>query len=164
VLAGSSAFPGPFSRSRDCGCDDKQITLIHTLTLPAEMESQYPPQNYGAPPAFPETPSGPRISSERGSFDADMTNGDIDRTRRGTSVLSGMSIEDMEAAETLNSLSGRECLKSPFVLLLTGLQSSARPGKPMRPRHIYRPRRRTARISQNLCCPYSPRNTHSLPH
>ena len=73
------------------------------------MESQYPPQQYGAPPAFPETLNGPRISSERDSFDADMTNGDNDRTRRGTSVLSGMSIEDMEAAETLNSLSGREC-------------------------------------------------------
>jgi hypothetical protein len=71
------------------------------------MESQYPQQQYGAPPAFPEVPNGPPKTSERGSFDMDMTNGESDRTRRGTSVLSGMSIEDMEAAETLNSLSGR---------------------------------------------------------
>lgn len=75
------------------------------------MDPQYPQHQYGAPPAFPETLSGPRISSERGSFDTDMANGDNDRARRGTSVLSGISIEDMEAAETLNSLSGRECIE-----------------------------------------------------
>lgn len=88
------------------GCDDKHSIVILTISL--AMEPQYPQQQYGAPPAFPETPNGPRISSERGSFDIDITNGDDDRARRGTSVLSGMSIEDMEAAETLNSLSGRE--------------------------------------------------------
>lgn len=164
MLAGSSAFPEALCRSSNCGCDDKQTTVIHTLTLSTAMESQYPPQNYGAPPAFPETPSGPRISSERGSFDTDMTNGDIDRTRRGTSVLSGMSIEDMEAAETLNSLSGREFLRPPFILLLTSVQNFARPGKPMRPRHIYRPRHHIAKISQSLFCPCSHHNTHSLPH
>ena len=133
MLAGSSAFPEALCRSSNCGCDDKQTTVIHTLTLSTAMESQYPPQNYGAPPAFPETPSGPRISSERGSFDTDMTNGDIDRTRRGTSVLSGMSIEDMEAAETLNSLSGREFVNSLFVMLLTSVRVSlaqANPGAP----------------------------------
>lgn len=71
------------------------------------MEQQYPQQHYDTPPAFPEVPNGPLKTSERGSFDMEMTNGDSDRTRRGTSVLSGMSFEDMEAAETLNSLSGR---------------------------------------------------------
>lgn len=85
------------------------------------MEVQYPQQQYGPPPAFPEIPSGAPKTSERGSFDMDMINGESDRTRRGTSVLSGMSIEDMEAAETLNSLSGRAYTLLSPVLLLTRL-------------------------------------------
>lgn len=93
----------------------------------------------------------------------DLTNGDNDRTRRGTSVLSGMSIEDMEAAETLNSLSGREYVRLSRALLLIILQNSTHPGKAMRPQPIYRPRPHTARISPSRCCRCSHRNTLSPP-
>ena len=56
---------------------------------------------------FPPVPTGPLNSAEviqSPSMDLDMFMSDNDRTQRAASVLSGMSAEDMEAAETLNSL------------------------------------------------------------
>ena len=61
---------------------------------------------------FPQVPTGPLKPAEVGRstpIDIDTTMTDHDRSQRGTSVLSGMSAEDMEAAETLNSLHASEC-------------------------------------------------------
>jgi hypothetical protein len=64
-----------------------------------------------APPSahstFPQAPIAPLKSAEvvpSTTTDVDMAILDDDRTQRAASVLSGMSAEDMEAAETLNSL------------------------------------------------------------
>ena len=46
------------------------------------------------------------------TIDTDMAMTDTDRTQRAASVLSGMSAEDMEAAETLNSLHASTCPKT----------------------------------------------------
>ena len=56
---------------------------------------------------FPQVPSGPLKSAEvvqSATMDVDTAMLDNDRSQRAASVLSGMSAEDMEAAETLNSL------------------------------------------------------------
>ena len=71
------------------------------------METQRPANlQYVAPPPF--SPSTSHRSStdlqKPVSIDLDMARSDHDRSTRAVSVLSGMSIEDMEAAETLNSL------------------------------------------------------------
>ena len=44
------------------------------------------------------------LMSASSPMGTDLMMGDYDRTNRAASVLSGMSFEDMEAAETLNSL------------------------------------------------------------
>lgn len=71
------------------------------------MES-YQTHVTAAPPiAFPPVPNGPLKSIDvirPASIDTDTSMSDYDRTQRAASVLSGMSAEDMEAAETLNSL------------------------------------------------------------
>jgi hypothetical protein len=70
------------------------------------MDSQSPNPPYAVPPPF-----SPPLSAHRSSTDVyKPTSLDIDvmrseeRSTRAASVLSGMSAEDMEAAETLNSL------------------------------------------------------------
>lgn len=71
------------------------------------MEYQQAQAPYAGQLAFPQVPTGPLKSAEvmqTPTFDTDMTMTDNDRTQRAASVLSGMSAEDMEAAETLNSL------------------------------------------------------------
>ncbi|KIX99317.1 uncharacterized protein Z520_04893 [Fonsecaea multimorphosa CBS 102226] len=71
------------------------------------MDSQSPNPPYAIPPPFSPPLSAHRSSADshkRASIDIDMMRSD-DRSTRAGSVLSGMSIEDMEAAETLNNLS-----------------------------------------------------------
>jgi hypothetical protein len=55
---------------------------------------------------FPQAPTVPLKSDvvQSTTIDADTAMLDGDRTQRAASVISGMSAEDMEAAETLNSL------------------------------------------------------------
>lgn len=56
---------------------------------------------------FLQAPTAPLKSAEvvhATTIDVDTAMLDNDRTQRAASVLSGMSAEDMEAAETLNSL------------------------------------------------------------
>ncbi|EHY54915.1 transcriptional regulator opi1 [Exophiala dermatitidis] len=70
------------------------------------MDSQSPNPPYAVPPPFSPPLSAQRSSIDAhkpSSFDMDMMRSD-DRSTRAASVLSGMSAEDMEAAETLNSL------------------------------------------------------------
>jgi transcriptional repressor OPI1 len=74
------------------------------------MEAQYPTADtsYAVPPP-PFSPSASHRSStdvvkSHNMMDLDSTRSDHERSTRAASVLSGMSIEDMEAAETLNSL------------------------------------------------------------
>ena len=68
----------------------------------------YRVQASNSPPMpFPPVPTGPLKSAEVASsptMDWDISMSENDRTQRAASVLSGMSAEDMEAAETLNSL------------------------------------------------------------
>lgn len=67
-----------------------------------QAQALYPPQ-----PPFPQIPSGPLKAADgvrSPTIETDRTMTDADRTQRAASVLSGMSAEDMEAAETLNSL------------------------------------------------------------
>ena len=74
------------------------------------MDCQSPNPPYAVPPPFSPPLSAHRSSAEshkRASLDFDMMRSD-DRSTRAGSVLSGMSIEDMEAAETLNNLSQSE--------------------------------------------------------
>jgi hypothetical protein len=76
------------------------------------MESQQTQAPYTAQLPFARVPSGPLKSTEAvqsPTIDTDMTMTDADRTQRAASVLSGMSAEDMEAAETLNSLHASRC-------------------------------------------------------
>ncbi|OAL37878.1 hypothetical protein AYO20_02711 [Fonsecaea nubica] len=71
------------------------------------MDSQSPNPPYAVPPPFSPPLSAHRSSADShkpASIDIDMMRSD-DRSTRAGSVLSGMSIEDMEAAETLNNLS-----------------------------------------------------------
>ncbi|KIW29017.1 uncharacterized protein PV07_04865 [Cladophialophora immunda] len=71
------------------------------------MDSQSPNPPYAVPPPFSPPLSAHRSSADShkpASIDVDMMRSD-DRSTRAGSVLSGMSIEDMEAAETLNNLS-----------------------------------------------------------
>ena len=74
------------------------------------MESQSPHQLYTLPPPFSPPLSAHRSSADShkpASIDIDMMRSE-DRSTRAASVLSGMSMEDMEAAETLNNLSQSE--------------------------------------------------------
>ncbi|EXJ93671.1 hypothetical protein A1O1_02063 [Capronia coronata CBS 617.96] len=71
------------------------------------MDSQTPNPPYAVPPPFSPPLSAHRSSTDAhksASFDIDMMRLDHDRSTRAASVLSGLSAEDMEAAETLNSL------------------------------------------------------------
>ncbi|OAP57740.1 hypothetical protein AYL99_08478 [Fonsecaea erecta] len=71
------------------------------------MDSQSPNPPYAVPPPFSPPLSAHRFSADShkpASIDMDMMRSD-DRSTRAGSVISGMSIEDMEAAETLNNLS-----------------------------------------------------------
>ena len=70
------------------------------------MEQSRPTQNYAAPPPF-SPPSD--VIAPRRSMDTDTIKSEYDRSQRAASVLSGMSAEDMEAAETLNSLFTSTC-------------------------------------------------------
>ena len=68
------------------------------------MEAQHPNLAYALPPPFsPPLVAQPRPYelSKASIMEIENIN---DRTQRAVSVLSGMSMEDMEAAETLNSL------------------------------------------------------------
>ncbi|KIW99364.1 uncharacterized protein Z518_11352 [Rhinocladiella mackenziei CBS 650.93] len=70
------------------------------------MGSQSPNPPYAVPPPFSPPLSAQRSSTDTNkpsSIDVDMIRSD-ERSTRAASVLSGMSMEDMEAAETLNSL------------------------------------------------------------
>jgi len=62
-------------------------------------------------------------------IDVDMAMLDDDRTQRAASVLSGMSAEDMEAAETLNSLHASK--RSQMTLLCPQLNSLHSPRVPL---------------------------------
>lgn len=71
------------------------------------MAAQSPNPSYALPPPFSPPLSANRTSldmAKPASFDIDMMRSEHDRSTRAASVLSGMSAEDMEAAETLNSL------------------------------------------------------------
>jgi hypothetical protein len=71
------------------------------------MATQSPNPPYALPPPFSPPLSANRTSLEMAkpaSIDIDMMRSEHDRSTRAASVLSGMSAEDMEAAETLNSL------------------------------------------------------------
>lgn len=73
------------------------------------MTTQLHNPPYAGPP-----PNSPPMQAQRRSYDLkaqmmDAENGS-DRSYREQSVLSGMSIEDMEAAETLNSLHKGTCV------------------------------------------------------
>lgn len=61
------------------------------------MESRQPAAYQTGPPPF----SAAQMTSQKLAMDLDYEDG---RRNRAASVLSGMSQEDMEAAETLNSL------------------------------------------------------------
>ncbi|ETN46398.1 uncharacterized protein HMPREF1541_00582 [Cyphellophora europaea CBS 101466] len=71
------------------------------------MEAQHPINPpYAAPPPF-SPPASHRSSADlpkANVMDLDSTLSEHERSTRAASVLSGMSVEDMEAAETLNSL------------------------------------------------------------
>lgn len=65
------------------------------------MEPQQPTAYHSGPPPFSAGP----MTSQKMVMDLDCED---QRSNRAASVLSGMSQEDMEAAETLNSLQARE--------------------------------------------------------
>lgn len=65
------------------------------------MESQQPVAHQHGPPPFSATP----MASQKVAMDLDYED---ERRKRAASVLSGMSQEDMEAAETLKSLQARK--------------------------------------------------------
>lgn len=70
------------------------------------MDSQSPNPPYAVPPPFSPPLTAKRSSTDThkpASIDMDMMRSE-ERSTRAASVLSGMSAEDMEAAETLNSL------------------------------------------------------------
>ena len=71
------------------------------------MESQQPTSYHNAPPPF----STATVTSQKLAMDLDCED---ERRNRAASVLSGMSQEDMEAAETLNSLQARELCNLHF--------------------------------------------------
>jgi hypothetical protein len=78
---------------------------------------------------FPQVPTMPLKSAEVVQptiIDVDTAMLDDDRTQRAASVLSGMSAEDMEAAETLNSLHASK--RSQMTLLCPQLILFTRPG------------------------------------
>jgi hypothetical protein len=79
------------------------------------MEYQQAQAPFAAQLPFPHVPTGPLKSVEAMQstpFDFDTSMTDNDRTQRAASVLSGMSAEDMEAAETLNSLHTSACFNA----------------------------------------------------
>ncbi len=71
------------------------------------MESQQPTAYQNGPPLFPAA----QMASQKLAMDLDCED---ERRNRAASVLSGMSQEDMEAAETLNSLQAREITELHF--------------------------------------------------
>jgi hypothetical protein len=89
------------------------LATVHTacrlfqLYTNAAMEYQQTQIPTSAHSHFPQAPTAPLKSTEvvqSTTIDVDTAMLDDDRTQRAASVLSGMSAEDMEAAETLNSL------------------------------------------------------------
>lgn len=64
--------------------------------IPISAHSRFPPA--------PTLPLKSAVAVQSTPVDVDTAMLDDDRTQRAASVLSGMSAEDMEAAETLNSL------------------------------------------------------------
>ena len=71
------------------------------------MDTQQVHPLHTAPSPFPPVPVGslkPPARSYDATMDRDMCMTEDDRTQRAASVLSGMSMEDMEAAETLKNL------------------------------------------------------------
>jgi transcriptional repressor OPI1 len=89
------------------------------------MEAQRPDNvSYGVPPPFSPA-SSHRSSADPQkplAMDLDGVRADQDRSMRAASVLSGMSVEDMEAAETLNSL--QQSLTNPSARTPTKRDSS----------------------------------------
>lgn len=75
------------------------------------MDIQRPRPNFSPPPPFSLTappPPQPFQGLQMTPMDVEMSMSDVDRTQRAASVLSGMSDEDIEAANTLNSLHASE--------------------------------------------------------
>ncbi len=72
-----------------------------TITQYISMESQQSAAYQHGPPPF----SAAQMPSQKLAMDIDYED---DRRDRAASVLSGMSQEDMEAAETLNSIQARK--------------------------------------------------------
>jgi hypothetical protein len=105
------------------------------------MESQQTQPPYSAQLPFTRVPSGALKCLEAvqsPTIDTDMTMTDADRSQRAASVLSGMSAEDMEAAETLNSLHASKCHKSSLSerLLILGIGFHSPPQSQRPPTHI----------------------------
>lgn len=121
------------------------------------METQQSLPSYTSPPAFSPPLKQPRS--------VDMVKPDImeiehvalpDRSQRGTSVLSGLSADDLEAAETLKSLGQGNTLPLHSILspcaLLTG-QKMFIHHECDKPRPLtFRQGARTTLTSQNLSC------------
>ena len=102
------------------------------------MEYQLAHAPFAAHVPFPQAPTGPLKSAEAVQstmIDPDTTMTDNDRAQRAVSVLSGMSAEDMEAAETLNSLHTSKCsnLKLSSPQLTVWLEEFHSPTQSQRP-------------------------------
>ena len=67
------------------------------------MEAQRPRSDYDAPPQYPEVPAGPLGPSEVVKNGIMQTEEEL-RQQRQPSIMSNLSMDDIEAAETLNSL------------------------------------------------------------
>ena len=83
------------------------------------MASYQPRLSHEAPPFSPlvaESPLKPPHTFQVNSTNVDTMRAGDERTQRAASVLSGMSAEDMEAAETLNSL--HASMKAPTVSMV----------------------------------------------
>lgn len=83
------------------------------------MAVHSPNPAYTLPPPFSPPLSAIRTSSDitkPAAIDIDMMRSEHNRSTRAASVLSGMSAEDMEAAETLNSLQQSIALRTSSVL------------------------------------------------
>lgn len=65
------------------------------------MEAQQPTPHYAQPPLFSPDANGRKSLAAQ---NADMMDVEDGRTQRAASVLSGLSADDLEAAETLKSL------------------------------------------------------------
>lgn len=103
------------------------------------METQSSPTHYGIPPSlssFTDHSLSAGVLSPNSSMDTELIKQDYDRSQRAASVLSGMSTEDIEAAETLNSLFTSECpcgrnfLHSPIPCLTRSCTEAHPPPQP----------------------------------